>query len=655
MFLTVDTIETYWRTILLALCKPVYQLIVYVYELFEVVGTAEILTNDALTTIYNRVGMLLGVYMMFRIIFSFIQMLINPDYITDKEKGVGKIIVKVVLTILLIAITPFLFEKAMDIQKFVVGSSSGENIIANILLPGGSKMKGGQQTFGVELSAYLFESFYKYDKNMLNSGVKGECEALDEYDGVTNLHKSIMNSGGDISFAKICLDKSWTDQKEAGKDKEKYEITFSSNGVFALIVGVIVCYILFTYTLMAGVRVIQLVFLRIVAPMAILTYMSPKKDTMFSKWLKMCTTTYLDLFIRMAIIYFAIFIIQALMGGNGIALQNQGYQHQWIVDIVMIIALLIFAKKAPDLLKELFPSTGGAASLGFFSSPKKLFDSMIGGGILNKGYDKLTGFAKTLPYRAYGAASVGLGASALAARRGIGKSLDLGKEYNAKKKELKDSGMSDKEIKEQMKSWRKENHVGRQLWRTTGGAIGTGIRGMGRGLGTTNHSQRKTASLNTANATKSRYKVRDAGYSFGDQFRDKARGFVGRDQGVEDLTAANTAAIQGLNYRITGIMQEKGNDMAGYSVQESKSDPGKFLIIGSSGAIEGGKFFTKEGATKYFRDLTAEDANGNAIRIVSDEAIDTIFTVSDLNKQVGKLQSQNSALQQKANEQKPQS
>lgn len=396
MFLatTVDKIESYWRNMLLAICKPIYQLIVYLYELFEVVGTAEILTNDTLTTIYNRVGMLLGVYMMFRIIFSFIQMLINPDYISDKEKGVGKIASKTVLTILLIGITPFLFEKAIEFQNFVVGVNSGENIIANVLLPSGSSSKGGERVFGSELSAYLFESFYRYDRNMLASGEDGDCEALLPEDGVTRLHKSIMWSGGDISYAKSCLDENWTDEQD--EKIEKYEITFTSNGVFAIIVGIIACYILLTYVLMAGVRVIQLAFLRIISPMAILTYMSPKKDTMFSKWLKMCTTTYLDLFIRMAIIYFAIFIIQAIMSGNGIALQNSEFEHQWIVNIVMIIALLIFAKKAPELLKELFPSSG-AASLGFFSSPKKLFNSMIGGGMINKGLSSIGKTMKKAP------------------------------------------------------------------------------------------------------------------------------------------------------------------------------------------------------------------------------------------------------------------
>ena len=129
------TIESYWRELLLHICQPIYKLIVYLYELFEVVGTADIITSEILDTLYGRVGMLLGLYMMFRIILSFVQMLINPDNISDKEKGIGKITSKAILTIILLAITPFIFEKAFELQNYIVGVNDGENVIAKLVFP----------------------------------------------------------------------------------------------------------------------------------------------------------------------------------------------------------------------------------------------------------------------------------------------------------------------------------------------------------------------------------------------------------------------------------------------------------------------------------------------------------------------------------------
>lgn len=391
MFFVKMTLGDYWRQLLLNICEPIYKLIVYLYELFEVIGTAEIITNETLTVLYNRIGLLLGLYMIFRILFSFIQMLINPDFISDKEKGIGKITSKAILTIILIAITPFIFEKAIELQNFIVGVNGEKNVIASIILPDQDLSKFDD--FGPKLSAYLFDSFYNYDDAIKDNPPK-KCDVLEEYSpGVTMLHESIVRSKGSVSFAEHCLYKDdgfvFTDEFT---EKERYLISFTWNGVFAIIVGGIVCFMLLTYVLSVGARVIQLAFLRIISPMAIMTFLSPKKDGMFNKWLKMCMTTYLDLFIRMAIIYFVVFLIRTIMNSDsGIALAKP-FDDMWIVNIVMILALLIFAKKAPELLKELFPSSG-SASLGFgLKSPKKMLDSMLGGKQLWNATKRTAGF-----------------------------------------------------------------------------------------------------------------------------------------------------------------------------------------------------------------------------------------------------------------------
>lgn len=388
-----DNIKDGWRSLLMLLCEPVYKLISYTYDLFEVVGTADLLTNETITTIFNRISMLLGIYMLFKLVLSFVQMLINPDYITDKEKGIGNITKKAILVVVLLAITPTIFSKAMEIQNFIVGVNGEKNVIAKIILPTGDENQF--KDFGSELSAYLFDSFYNYDSDFLTKDVsdKTECRLLDRNTNEqTLLQKNIARNKGDLSVAYNCL----YDKFSFYEDNEminKYTISFSSSGVFALVVGVVILWLLISYTIAVGVRVVQLIFLRVISPIAIMGYLSPKKDGMFEKWLKMCTSTYIDLFVRMAIIYFIIYIIRLLIGGTGIALYNDFDPNQmWIINIVLIIALLIFAKKAPELLKELFPK-GGAGSIGYgFKSPKKMLDDMAGGKQLWNATKRTAGF-----------------------------------------------------------------------------------------------------------------------------------------------------------------------------------------------------------------------------------------------------------------------
>ena len=108
------------RALLMSLCEAIYSLIMLAFKLFMVIGEANILDNDIVVGIYQRVGLILGIFMLFKLTFSFIQMLVSPDQLTDKEKGAGKIIMKVVVVIVLLAMTPSLFNEAYKLQHAVV-------------------------------------------------------------------------------------------------------------------------------------------------------------------------------------------------------------------------------------------------------------------------------------------------------------------------------------------------------------------------------------------------------------------------------------------------------------------------------------------------------------------------------------------------------
>ena len=94
-------------------------------------------------------------------------------------------------------------------------------------------------------------------------------------------------------------------------------------------------------------------------------YIAPGKDSMFQKWWKQCLSTYLDLFIRISIMYFAMLIIQILGHSLNITqMTSDGNNIGPIAYIFFIMGVLIFVQRAPKLIGELFPK-GGAAGIGF--------------------------------------------------------------------------------------------------------------------------------------------------------------------------------------------------------------------------------------------------------------------------------------------------
>lgn len=103
-----------------------------------------------------------------------------------------------------------------------------------------------------------------------------------------------------------------------------------------------------------AVRIIKLYFLRLIAPIPIISYIDPiKGEGIFKKWLSNVGKTYADLFIRLIAIFFAIFIIQqvatqpALKDFNGNPIDNP------FVIIFIIIGALMFAKQFPNLIQDI--------------------------------------------------------------------------------------------------------------------------------------------------------------------------------------------------------------------------------------------------------------------------------------------------------------
>ena len=60
-----------FRGLMLILCSAVSELIIGAFDVFVRLGKAELLTNSQVQTIYSRVTLILGLFMLFKLSFSF--------------------------------------------------------------------------------------------------------------------------------------------------------------------------------------------------------------------------------------------------------------------------------------------------------------------------------------------------------------------------------------------------------------------------------------------------------------------------------------------------------------------------------------------------------------------------------------------------------
>lgn len=334
-----------------------YKVMITLYDIFDVLCSARLLDNDILDELSARVGLILGLIMLFYVIFSFIKLLLDPDAITDKTKGAVGIVKRVLIIVVMLGVASFAFRTLFSLQAAIVHN----HVISKLVLP----YDTDTDKFGNALAAELFTSFYRVDSafyddtgeklssDWANSNVE-TCERV-----VWTLKDQIYDKG-DFSLTNTCLNEVAVVNNPNTGNQQETIIDF--NWLFMIGVGIAVDYFLISYCIAVGVRMIRLAVLEIISPMAFVSYLAPKQDTMFSKWLKVYFSTYLDVFIRIGIISFAAFLCVTIMDTSGgwefwNTVNDQPGLKNYIIAF-MIVALLTFAKKVPDLLKELGFSGG---------------------------------------------------------------------------------------------------------------------------------------------------------------------------------------------------------------------------------------------------------------------------------------------------------
>ena len=332
--------------------NAIYSLIAILFDVFYNLANIRILNtgtmvdgvwHDApITIIYKRVTLLLGIIMIFYVTFQFIKYVLEPDTFSDKEKGGEKLVFKLIAVVVLMGTVPTIFDKVYDVQRLVLDS----HLIDKVLI---GHVNTDMGSFGKNMSASVFKLFYYLD-NVTSEDF--ECGNGLTCKVTVNRNLSDLATTGSMPLI--------TSGLATEVNNNKFAIHFDT--WFAMIVGLFLCYILVLYVIDVGVRVAQLTYLQIIAPIPIIAYLSPKKDGMFQKWVKQCVVTFLDLFIRLFIIYFMLLVISNINMssiGESINANADEKTKTWIY-IALILGLLLFAKKAPKLIQEMFPNMGAA-------------------------------------------------------------------------------------------------------------------------------------------------------------------------------------------------------------------------------------------------------------------------------------------------------
>ena len=92
----VNMIEDLFRSFMFFFDNIVYSIIPIIYRLFIYLSQIDIFSSDAgLGDLMGQIYALLGIFMLFKISFSILQYIIDPNAFSDNSKGFGKIFLAV--------------------------------------------------------------------------------------------------------------------------------------------------------------------------------------------------------------------------------------------------------------------------------------------------------------------------------------------------------------------------------------------------------------------------------------------------------------------------------------------------------------------------------------------------------------------------------
>lgn len=383
-------ISEIFNPILMYVDRLVYGLIYIAYKLIICLANIQIFDNNIFEDFAQRIYVLLGIFMLFRLGFSVLQYIIDPDKVKDKSVGAGKILTNCVVSLVLLVTTPFIFTQLYNFQTAILS----DNILGRLVFGEAIVSDGGKSIESVakDTQFLLFGAFFQVNPDAVvvdgekvceNSTVLGSISMAKDEDCLKEVNR-LIEENTMLSVNSFYYIPTITGEEDTRNFDNFIEILtiktdqdmylFDYRGLISTITGIIVAFLLIGFCVDIAVRAIYLGFLQLISPIPIISYMDPKQtfsNGIFSNWLKEVGKTFLSLFIRLGAIFLAIYFVQIIsdrilafnetdLYNNNPMCENCGEMNVWIF-VMLIIGAFMFARKVPQYLETIFgfKSDGG--------------------------------------------------------------------------------------------------------------------------------------------------------------------------------------------------------------------------------------------------------------------------------------------------------
>ncbi len=379
----------------------IYRLAAYAFEIFLILATGQLLDPKSYELLIKNFYILLGVILLFFLAFSLLRGMVNPD---DQKQGtsvVKNVIINLITSAIILAILPSIFAFAFDFQDSVI---MNKNVIGRFFGYGASENNDDKGTYFEQIKhgAYqivngVYTAFLNVNEEYCNSnnwnyeecGFHIKTDKLSYFGNIENDSFEGFKSG-------IEKNGYFTSYGAFSDNVDNNQLDF--NFLLSIVAGALLIYIAVSYCFDMALRLVKLVFYQLIAPIPIFLRVIPngKLSDTFGKWVKITLTCYLEVYIRIFVFYFVIYLCQEMIKSDfWKAATNWGFFTSLLIKAFILMGIITFMKQAPKLFSEITGIDSGNMKLG-------IKDKLAAGGAFTAGA-VLGGGAAALARNATGA------------------------------------------------------------------------------------------------------------------------------------------------------------------------------------------------------------------------------------------------------------
>lgn len=357
-----------------------YTLVSVSYRIFLAVSELDLFgggtAGAALYEMFTKkMYLVLSVVMLFIFAYELILLLINPD--GDGTKKTTGLLKDFVISIALVVVLPVVFKYMTVFQLHVIKNNT---IGALVLGTAPTSSNTAESAYGDSIGMVVLMAFY----HPQGAGYDSFFETTGEFKGIDQAVTD-CEAGGKASHDTCqswaeALDKWNTKMQNSGLVFAGLNDITQNSGLINTLgdsdgseymwilctgCGILVAWFFISYAIDLGTRAVKLGVLEIISPIPVMFNAIPKMKKSFETWKGELIKTYVELFVRLAIIFFIVKLCTLVPEFVEIIFKDPmtGVKGDFFVKaitmVVLILGLLKFAKEAPELFKSLFDNGGG--------------------------------------------------------------------------------------------------------------------------------------------------------------------------------------------------------------------------------------------------------------------------------------------------------